>query len=112
MAPSRHSTLGFLPEESIVGSAQRVVLISHHRWQSDFGGQPDVLGATLRLNGYRHTIVGVVPDGVVSRRVPLEPDIWVPVASVGDGAATSAETLEFRDRRSFLIGGRLIRGLA
>ena len=100
----------FLPEESVVGSGQRVVLVSHHMWQSDYSGQPDVLGATLRLNGYQHTIVGVVPDGVVSRRVPLEPDIWVPVASVGDGAATSAETLDFRDRRSFMIVGRLSEG--
>jgi predicted permease len=100
----------FTVDESLVGGGARVVLISHGVWQRDFGGRADALGATLRLNGYLHTIVGVVPDGVLSRRVPLEPDVWVPLASVGDEAATRAETLEWRHRRDYLILARLAEG--
>lgn len=100
---------GFLPEEGGVG-AERVAVISHGMWQRDFGGRPDVLGAPLRLNGYMHTVVGVVPDGVLSRRVPLEPDVWVPLASVGDDALSAEAARASRDRRSFLIVGRLAPG--
>jgi predicted permease len=100
----------FTADEGVVGGGARVALISHGVWQRDFGGRPDVLGATLRLNGHMHTIVGVVPDGVLSRRVPLEPDIWVPLASLADEAATKAETLEWRHRRDYLILARLAAG--
>ena len=101
---------GFLAEESVVGSAERVALISYGMWQSAFDGGSDVLGATLRLNGYFHTVVGVVPEGVLSRRVPLEPDVWIPLSSVSDEAITKAEALQLRDRRSFMVLGRLAEG--
>lgn len=101
---------GFLPEESVVGSPERVALISYGMWQDNFAGSSDVLGATLRLNGYIHTVVGVVPDGVVSRRVPLEPDLWIPLGSVSDESITKVEALRRRDRRSFVVFGRLAEG--
>jgi predicted permease len=100
----------FTAEEQSGGGGQRVALVSHTLWQRDFGGRTDVLGATLRLNGYTHTIIGVVTDGVLSRRVPLEPDIWVPLGSIGDETPASTESLLSRDRRSFLVLARLAEG--
>jgi predicted permease len=41
------------------------VVISSAYWQRRFGGASSVLGQTLLLDGQPHTIVGVVPDGVV-----------------------------------------------
>jgi putative ABC transport system permease protein len=45
-------------------NAEPVVLISHELWQSRFGGSPDVLGQTVRLDRKVRTIVGVLPPGV------------------------------------------------
>jgi putative ABC transport system permease protein len=37
------------------------VVISHGLWQSQFGGDPSVVGQTVRLNGMPYTIIGVMP---------------------------------------------------
>jgi predicted permease len=39
------------------------VVISDALWRSRFGGSTDVLGRTMRLNGYSYAIVGVMPAG-------------------------------------------------
>ena len=58
-------TLGrlFLPSDA-AADAEPVVLISHELWQSRFGGSPDVLGQSVRLDKKVRTIVGVLPPGV------------------------------------------------
>jgi putative ABC transport system permease protein len=50
----------FLPTEE-VPSAEPVVVLSYALWQRDFGGQADVLGRSITVNGKPHTIVGVMP---------------------------------------------------
>ncbi|HET9480333.1 MAG TPA: ABC transporter permease [Candidatus Polarisedimenticolia bacterium] len=57
-----------LPEEEEPDRA-RVVILSHGLWSRRFGQDPAVAGATARLNGLEHTIVGVLP-----RRVTLPGD--------------------------------------
>jgi putative ABC transport system permease protein len=51
---------GFLPEEDVPGSAG-VVILSYGLWQRRFGGSAEALGATIRIGGEPHTIVGVMP---------------------------------------------------
>ncbi len=40
-----------------------VVLIGHKFWKSRFGGDPKIVGQTLRLNEHAYTVVGVLPPG-------------------------------------------------
>jgi hypothetical protein len=40
-----------------------VVMLSHAFWRRTYGGDPEVLGATLTLDGRAYTIVGVLPAG-------------------------------------------------
>lgn len=56
-------------------TAARVVVISHRLWQSSFGGRADVLGATMRLSGVPHEIVGVLP---AQFSLPPDTDVWLP----------------------------------
>ena len=65
---------GFLPEEYGSGR-QLVVMISHRLWQQRFGGDPQVIGTTIRLNGQAFTVVGVMPP---TFDVPSGVDIWLP----------------------------------
>jgi putative ABC transport system permease protein len=51
-------------------------LISYRLWQTRFGGDPDVVGRRLYLNGGPRTIVGVVPAGF---RFMADVDVWIPV---------------------------------
>ena len=57
-----HPLLGrqFTVEETQQGKNQ-VVLLSYAFWQQRYGGNPDVLGQTLRLDGETVTIIGVMP---------------------------------------------------
>jgi len=41
--------------------AARVAVISHTLWQQTFGGDPALLGRTIRLNGADVTVVGIMP---------------------------------------------------
>ena len=78
------STLGVRPalgrtftkDEEPVGKNWGTVVISNRIWKTRFGGSPDVLGKTLRLNGRVRTIVGVAPAGF---RFPEIEDFWIPM---------------------------------
>jgi putative ABC transport system permease protein len=43
------------------GEPEAVTVLSYRRWQQLFGGDPNVLGRTLRLNDEVHVIIGVMP---------------------------------------------------
>jgi putative ABC transport system permease protein len=50
----------FSADEGKAGAAP-VLLLSYQRWQSQFGGAPDVVGKTMTLDGRGFTIIGVLP---------------------------------------------------
>ena len=50
----------FLPEEDAPGKPLAAIL-SHSFWQRRFGGDENVLGQSLTLNGTSYTVVGVMP---------------------------------------------------
>jgi len=89
------------------GEDQRVAVISHDLWTRSFGGRRDVVGSPVRINGHAFTVIGVAPDGVNSRRVPLETDLWIPLGSLqGDGLIPEAQRLD-RTVRTMSLFGRL-----
>lgn len=55
---------GFLPHE-FLASGDAVVILTHVYWQRRFGGAPDVMGRTLRIDGSPCTVVGVLPPNVL-----------------------------------------------
>ncbi len=40
-----------------------VVVLSHGFWQRQFGGDPDIIGRTLRTGGHQHRVIGVLGSG-------------------------------------------------
>src|ERR1043166_5107445 len=56
-----HPILGrnFLPEEQ---EGADVALITKNFWQKRMGGDPNVIGRSITLDGVAHTIVGVLPN--------------------------------------------------
>ena len=66
----------FLPGEDDPG-ATRVVVVSHGVWQERFGGDPDLIGGTLILNGQSYTVVGILPEEF--RFQWGDADVWIPI---------------------------------
>jgi putative ABC transport system permease protein len=59
-----HAALGrtFAANEDEQGK-EHVVVLSHALWESQFGGNPKLLGQTIRLDGEPYTVIGVLPQG-------------------------------------------------
>ncbi len=57
-------------------SAPKVVVIGHDLWQSRLGGDPDVVGRTIRIGGVLRTVVGVMPEEFL---FPLRDNLWLPL---------------------------------
>lgn len=53
----------FLYEEDQGGLDNRVVILGNRFWRNRFGGDPEIVGKTLRLNDRVFTVVGVLPPG-------------------------------------------------
>ena len=70
----------FIAEEDRAGSSP-VVILSHHLWQSRFGGDAAVIGRTIKLDNQRYTVVGVLPADF---RLLRWPDLWMPIGQYGD----------------------------
>jgi predicted permease len=76
--------------------APPVLLLREWVWRDDFGGDPAIVGRTVRLRGEPATIVGVLPDGF---GFPENEHVWVnlrPTVAPGAsraGAANSASLL-------------------
>lgn len=49
-----------LPEESESGK-ERVVILSHGLWQREYGGESEVIGRSIGVNGADHVVAGVMP---------------------------------------------------
>lgn len=57
------------------------VVLSHRLWQRRFGGDPQILGRALTLNGEVYTVVGVMPSEF--RFAPFwatKAELWAPLA--------------------------------
>ena len=99
VTPEMFPTLGVAPllgrnfsfDEAHKGK-DRVVVLSYPLWQQQFGGDKDVLGQTIQLNGETYTIIGVMPTGF--RFAPFwntKSQIWTPL------------TIEESDRGGFSL---------
>ncbi|HEV2843448.1 MAG TPA: ABC transporter permease, partial [Thermoanaerobaculia bacterium] len=76
------------PADDESGKGTTAVL-SHALWQRRFGGDPKVVGKTVRLNGRPFIVAGVMPADFVFPRgaeIPrgygftAQPDLWIPMA--------------------------------
>ncbi len=56
--------------------APPVVVIGHDVWRTRFGGDPRVVGRTVRLGNAVHTVVGVMPEGFA---FPVSHAFWIPL---------------------------------
>ena len=61
-------------------SAPPATVMSHHVWQSTYGGDPAVIGSTLFVEGHPFTVVGVTPAGFFGETLRGDPpDLWIPL---------------------------------
>jgi predicted permease len=69
-----------LREEDDKADAAPAVVMSYQAWQSDYGGDPTLVGATLYLQGQPVTVAGIAPPGFFGDRIDTRPPaLWIPL---------------------------------
>jgi len=75
---------GFLDEEDRAAAPEAVVVISHDLWQNAFGGDPGIVGRSIRLDDIPVNVAGVAPAEFTGTNGPpygLRNDIWAPLST-------------------------------
>jgi len=78
-----------------------VVVLGHSYWEKRFGGDPDVIGRTVSLDGTAVTVVGVVPKEFLGAFNLVEMDGYAPIGMLGFGSA--ANILTSRDEHDLSV---------
>jgi predicted permease len=68
------------PDDNRVPGGHPIAVMSYGYWQRRFGGDPQVVGRTLRVNNVPITIVGVAPPGFQGLTPGSSPDLRLPIA--------------------------------
>jgi predicted permease len=75
-----HLGRGFTDQEVEQNAA--VAMLSHRFWQTHFGGDSTLVGNAISVNGVPHTLVGIIPEGVLIYGtdlwtvMPFAPSAW------------------------------------
>ncbi|MCM3870371.1 MAG: ABC transporter permease [Pyrinomonadaceae bacterium] len=64
----------FIPSDEQAGHAP-VVVVSHALWQRRFGGDPELVGKSITLDGQGYTVIGIAPAGF---QYPDKTEAWLP----------------------------------
>jgi predicted permease len=57
-----------------------VAVVSYAWWQQRLGGNPSVVGKTIKIDETTYNIVGVAPKEFFGTTVGSAPDLWIPLA--------------------------------
>ncbi len=86
----------FRPGEDTPGR-DRVVILSQRTWLNRYGGKPDVVGRTIRIDGEPHEVIGVLPQAFNDGRHMGGIDFFRPLtlgaAQPADRASTALRIL-------------------
>jgi len=84
---------------------KQIVVLSQNIWQRRFGMDPGIVGKTMRLDGEKYTVVGVMPGSFKQTYYPV--DLWTPLAFHDDQRTPRADA-----PRQYVVFARLKPGIA
>ena len=92
---------GFGAEDELE-TAPLVAIVSYGYWQQQLGGETDVIGRTVRVDGVTAEIVGVMPRGFHFR---FDVELWVPMRR-------DDQFIAERGKTNWSVVGRLASGVS
>lgn len=91
-----------------VPNAAPVIVLNHDAWLRRFGGDPDIVGQSLTLDGTPARVIGVMPRGF---DFPREAEFWQPAAPILTGGGDKPNLSNLDLVGVFYVIGRLRPGL-
>src|SRR5262245_24149088 len=89
----------FVNEEGTL-HGPRAIILSHRLWQQRYGGDPQIVGRTLKTDGSAVTVIGVAPPDFT---FPSYAQVWTPLAR-------DSGEMKYRANRYFRAVGRIKQG--
>lgn len=80
---------------SLTAAPAAVAVIGHRFWRQRLNAAPDIVGSTIRIEGYPVTVIGITPAGFSGLQVDSAPDITIPTTLLDvilGGGANPART--------------------
>jgi len=102
---------GFLPEEDTSPNGHPVAVLSYKFWKK-LGGDRNIIGNTITLNGRAFIVIGVAPPGFTGIDIGVAPEVWMPLAMHGWIRPSGDEWFENRRALFLSLLGRLKPGVS
>jgi predicted permease len=103
LAPSRGNWFDEVADEP---TGPPLAVLTHKLWAVRLGGDPDVIGRTLRIGGRAVTVVGVGPEAFNGGTGPAAIDLWLSISAMGPTGGP-ARSLTRRQDHPFQVRARL-----
>ncbi|MGE5567608.1 MAG: ABC transporter permease [Rhodospirillales bacterium] len=111
VAPPLALGRGISPDEDAAPGQSPVVVLGNALWRRRFGGDPNVIGKTVVLNGLSFTIIGVMAPGFHGTDRGILSEFWAPLAMYKSFVPDITDT-ESRTTNWISITGRLKPGVS
>jgi macrolide transport system ATP-binding/permease protein len=98
----------FRDDEDQAPGRDAVMVLGPDFWKNEFGGDPSVVGRTVRLNGRDFTVIGVAPDTFPGMLIFANADFYMPLAMAPVFSTNPRKHFfEDRDDRELSVKARL-----
>jgi predicted permease len=102
-----------LPNEGAVAGADPVLVISYSFWQTRFGGDANIIGKKVSINGHPVTIIGVAPKGFHGALAILDTQGYLPLGMAVTNLVNNSDFLVNRqDVVDLILIARLKPGIS
>jgi predicted permease len=112
MGLDAHIGRTFTAEDDVSPGGHYVVMLGYDHWMNAYGGDVDVLGRTIRMNGHSYEIIGVAPESYPGYIRGFSPAFYVPVAMINQLQSSTTDQLQARGNQSYFIRARLRPGVS
>jgi len=101
------------PDEGRARGDAAVIVLTHEYWLARFGGDPSIVGRTVRLTGRPFTVIGVTAKSFDKAHTLIYPSAYVPLWMYDDvmNVPAGESVLQRRDNHQLWVLGRLNPGV-
>jgi predicted permease len=94
---------GFTSASNVRTGLPPEVVISHALWVTRFAGDSQIIGKTIKVNGFPVTVVGVTDIRFRGTQPALQSEFWVPFSMIDDFPSLPMNARSFTDRDAQIV---------
>jgi predicted permease len=98
-------------DDDVRPGAHPVAVIGYKCWRQRFGGDPDIVGRDVIVNGRSYTVIGIAPQGFYGTEIISAPEMWFPMAMQAQ-LESGNNWLDGRGVENIFVQGRLKPGVS